>query len=205
MVKTSPVSRLSKGLLAPQNYYRLKNFLFSTNSESIGFFLVRKELIVPSFDIKSELNSHELTNGVDQANRIIQNRFDLKGTGAKITLEEGKLSLVSKEEFQLHQILPILNESLTKRGLDIKSLRPQDIEITTGQAKQEIFLIEGISKEISKDIIQMVKSSKIKVQVSIQGETIRVNGKKRDDLQNVIELVKSSKIDIPLQFENFRD
>tara|TARA_B100001146_G_scaffold195789_1_gene183736 strand:- start:127 stop:609 length:483 start_codon:yes stop_codon:yes gene_type:complete len=160
---------------------------------------------MPSFDIKSELNAHEVTNGVDQANRVIENRFDFKGTGARFDLSEGKVTLSSQEEFQLHQMLPILKESLAKRGVDLKSLKIESIEVSTGSAKQEILLKEGIDQEIAKKITQMIKSSKIKVQASVQGDSIRVNGKKRDDLQQVIEMLKEASFDLPLQFENFRD
>jgi len=160
---------------------------------------------MPSFDIKSELNAHEVTNGVDQANRVIENRFDFKGTGARFDLSEGKVTLSSQEEFQLHQMLPILKESLAKRGVDLKSLKIESIEVSTGSAKQEILLKEGIDQEIAKKIMQMIKSSKVKVQASVQGDSIRVNGKKRDDLQKVIEMLKEASFDLPLQFENFRD
>ena len=160
---------------------------------------------MPSFDIKSELNAHEVTNGVDQANRVIENRFDFKGTGARFDLSEGKVTLSSQEEFQLHQLLPILKESLAKRGVDLKSLKIESIEVSTGSAKQEILLKEGIDQEIAKKIMQMIKSSKVKVQASVQGDSIRVNGKKRDDLQQVIEMLKEASFDLPLQFENFRD
>ena len=160
---------------------------------------------MPSFDIKSELNAHEVANGVDQANRVIENRFDFKGTGARFDLGEGKVTLSSQEEFQLHQMLPILNESLAKRGVDLKSLKVESIEVSTGSAKQEILLQEGIDQEIAKKITQMIKSSKIKVQASVQGDSIRVNGKKRDELQQVINMLKEANFDLPLQFENFRD
>ena len=160
---------------------------------------------MPSFDIKSELNAHEVTNGVDQANRVIENRFDFKGTGARFDLSEGKVTLSSQEEFQLHQMLPILKESLAKRGVDLKSLKIESIEVSTGSAKQEILLKEGIDQEIAKKITQMIKSSKVKVQASVQGDSIRVNGKKRDELQQVINMLKEANFDLPLQFENFRD
>ena len=160
---------------------------------------------MPSFDVKSELNAHEVTNGVDQANRVIENRFDFKGTGARFELTEGKITLTSQEEFQIHQMLPILKESLAKRGVDLKSLELGSIEVTTGNAKQEIFLKEGIDQELSKKITQMIKSSKIKEQASVQAESIRVNGKKRDDLQQIIKILKEANFDLPLQFENFRD
>ena len=160
---------------------------------------------MPSFDIKSELNSHEVMNGVDQANRVIENRFDFKGTGAKFSLLEGSIILSSKEEFQLHQMLPILKESLAKRRVDLKSLNPEHVEISTGSAKQKILLREGIDQDTAKKIIKIIKSFKSKVQVAIQGESIRVTGKKRDELQEIIKELSSENFNLPLQFENFRD
>jgi hypothetical protein len=103
-----------------------------------------------SFDIKSELDSHEVTNAVDQANRVLQNRFDFKGTGAEFKMEDEDVLLTAKEEFQIHQMLPILNESITKRGIDIKTLKAGEIEIATGVARQSITLRQGIDKELAK-------------------------------------------------------
>lgn len=160
---------------------------------------------MPSFEIKSELNTHEVANAVDQANRIIQNRFDFKGTGARFDLGEGSISLSSQEEFQLHQMLPILKESLTKRGIDLKCLHLGDVEVSTDNAKQLVTLKEGIDQEAGKKIIQLIKSNKLKVQVSMQGESLRVSGKKRDDLQEVIGIVKKEDFNLALQYENFRD
>tara|TARA_Y100001970_G_C14240553_1_gene864657 strand:+ start:2341 stop:2823 length:483 start_codon:yes stop_codon:yes gene_type:complete len=160
---------------------------------------------MPSFEIKSELNTHEVANAVDQANRIIQNRFDFKGTGARFDLGEGSISLSSQEEFQLHQMLPILKESLTKRGIDLKCLHLGDVEVSSGNAKQLVTLKEGIDQESGKRIIQLIKSNKLKVQVSMQGESLRVSGKKRDDLQEVIGIVKKEDFNLALQYENFRD
>ena len=160
---------------------------------------------MPSFEIKSELNTHEVANAVDQANRIIQNRFDFKGTGARFDLGEGSISLSSQEEFQLHQMLPILKESLTKRGVDLKCLHLGDVEVSTDNAKQLVTLKEGIDQESGKKIIQLIKSNKLKVQVSMQGESLRVSGKKRDDLQEVIGIVKKEDFNLALQYENFRD
>ena len=160
---------------------------------------------MPSFEIKSELNTHEVANAVDQANRIIQNRFDFKGTGARFNLDEGSISLSSQEEFQLHQMLPILKESLTKRGIDLKCLHLGDVEVSSGNAKQLVTLKVGIDQESGKRIIQLIKSNKLKVQVSMQGESLRVSGKKRDDLQEVIGIVKKEDFNLALQYENFRD
>ena len=158
-----------------------------------------------SFDIKSELDSHEVTNAVDQANRVLQNRFDFKGTGAEFKMEDEDILLTAKEEFQIHQMLPILNESITKRGIDIKTLKAGEIEIATGVARQPITLRQGIDKELAKKITSLVKQSKIKVQAAIQGDSVRITGKKRDELQKVIQIVKDQNYDMPLQFINFRD
>ena len=158
-----------------------------------------------SFDIKSELEHHEVTNAVDQANRVLENRFDFKGTGAEFSINEKQIQLSAKEEFQIHQMSPVLNESLAKRGIDLKSLKPGDIEISGGAAQQTIDLQEGIDKELAKKITSLVKQSKSKTQASIQGDSVRITGKKRDELQSIIQLVKDQNFDIPLQFLNFRD
>ena len=158
-----------------------------------------------SFDIKSELDHHELTNAVDQANRVLQNRFDFKGTGAQFSVGEKQINLSANEEFQIHQMSPVLNESLAKRGIDLKTLKPQDIEVSGGTAQQNIDLQEGIDKELAKKITALVKQSKSKTQASIQGDSVRITGKKRDELQAIIQLVKDQNYDIPLQFVNFRD
>ena len=158
-----------------------------------------------SFDIKSELDHHEVTNAVDQANRVLQNRFDFKGTGAEFNLNDQQINLSAKEEFQIHQMAPILNESLAKRGIDLKCLNPGDIDVSGSSAQQSITLQEGIDKELAKKITTLIKQSKTKVQASIQGDSVRINGKKRDDLQATIQLLKDQNYDIPLQFVNFRD
>ena len=158
-----------------------------------------------SFDIKSEIDHHEITNAVDQANRILQNRFDFKGTGAEFSLADNQITLSAVEEFQIHQMLPILNESLAKRSVDLKSLKPGEVEAATGSASQIMSLQEGIDKELAKKITTMVKQSKSKVQASIQGDSVRITGKKRDDLQQVIQLIKDQNFPVPLQYVNFRD
>ena len=158
-----------------------------------------------SFDIKSEIDHHEIMNAVDQANRILQNRFDFKGTGAEFSLADNQITLSAVEEFQIHQMLPILNESLAKRSVDLKSLKPGEVEVATGSANQIMNLQEGIDKELAKKITTLVKQSKSKVQASIQGDSVRITGKKRDDLQQVIQLVKDQNFPVPLQYVNFRD
>ena len=158
-----------------------------------------------SFDIKSEIDHHEITNAVDQANRILQNRFDFKGTGAEFSLADNQITLSAVEEFQIHQMLPILNESLAKRSVDLKSLKPGEVEVATGSATQIMNLQEGIDKELAKKITALVKQSKSKVQASIQGDSVRITGKKRDDLQQIIQLVKDQNFPVPLQYVNFRE
>ena len=158
-----------------------------------------------SFDIKSEIDHHEITNAVDQANRILQNRFDFKGTGAEFSLADNQITLSAVEEFQIHQMLPILHESLAKRSVDLKSLKPGEVEVATGSASQIMNLQEGIDKELAKKITALVKQSKSKVQASIQGDSVRITGKKRDELQQIIQLVKDQNFPVPLQYVNFRD
>ena len=142
-----------------------------------------------SFDIKSELNLHELTNAVDQANRVLQNRFDFKGTNASFALNAKEILLTAKEDFQIKQMEPVLHEAMSKRGIDLKTLQPGSIESATGEARQSVSLQEGIGRELAKKITTLLKQSKIKVQASIQGESIRINGKKRDELQQTIQLI----------------
>ena len=142
---------------------------------------------------------------MDQANRVLQNRFDFKGTGAEFTISDKEINLSAKEEFQIHQMLPVLNETLAKRGVDLKSLKPGDVEVSGSSSQQVITLQEGIDKELAKKITTMIKQSKSKVQASIQGDSVRINGKKRDELQEIIQVIKDQNYDIPLQFVNFRD
>ena len=160
---------------------------------------------MPSLDIKSEIDSHELLNAIDQANRVINNRFDFKGKDSKFILDNEEITLASQEEFQINQMMPILKESLVKRNIDVKSLDPQKIEVSNFAASQKVLLKQGIDRELAKKITAMDKNSKLKIQAQIQGEEIRVSGKKRDDLQNIMKIIKDGKFDIPLQFVNFRD
>ena len=160
---------------------------------------------MPSFDIVSEINHHELTNAVDQANREIGNRYDFKGSNAKIETTEDGLVFHAESKFQLQQMFPVLLSKMTKRGLDIECLKTGDVVEAAKTAKQLISIQEGIDKETAKQIVKRIKDSKVKVQASIQGEQVRVSGKKRDDLQQVIQLLKEAELGIPLQFNNFRD
>ena len=160
---------------------------------------------MPSFDVVSEIDHHELTNAVDQANREISNRFDFKGSDAKVEQSDDGLTLESESDFQLDQIITVLNQKLAKRGLDISSLEKQAVETSNMRARQKLLLKEGIDKELAKKIVKLVKESKMKVQASIQGDQVRITGKKRDDLQQAIALLKDAGLEQPLQFTNFRD
>jgi hypothetical protein len=160
---------------------------------------------MPSFDVVSEFDAHEASNAIDQANREVGTRFDFKGTGSKYVLEEQVVNLTSQADFQLQQMLDILRQKLAKRGIDIACMKEEEIEITGSEARQKVILRKGIDTPLARDLVKQIKASKIKVQTSIQGEKLRVSGKKRDDLQAVIALLKDSKTELPLQYENFRD
>ena len=160
---------------------------------------------MPSFDVVSEFDAHEASNAVDQANREVSNRFDFKGTGSKYELDGQLISLTSPTDFQLKQMLDILRQKLVKRGIDIACLKEEEPEFSGNEARQKVIMRQGIETPLAKDLVKQIKSSKLKVQTSIQGEKLRVSGKKRDDLQSVISLLKKADIDLPLQYENFRD
>ena len=160
---------------------------------------------MPSFDIESKVDNHELSNAIDQTNRLISNRYDLKDANAQVSYQESEIKISANESFQLEQIIPILKENLTKRSIDLKSIKIGEIHQTNNASQVNIDLIQGISSEIGKEINSLLKSKKMKVQSSIQGDSVRVNGKKRDDLQAVINLIKEHNFDLPLQFQNFRD
>jgi uncharacterized protein YajQ (UPF0234 family) len=160
---------------------------------------------MPSFDVVSELNTHELTNAVDQANRELSQRFDFKNTGAVYELEERTITLKAQVEFQLKQMLEILKLRLTKRGIDLGYLDIQDPQITLATAQQQVICKEGIDADTGRKIIRLVKDSKLKVQAAVQGDKVRVTGKQRDDLQQAIQMLRAAKLETPLQFNNFRD
>ena len=160
---------------------------------------------MPSFDIESKIDNHELSNAIDQTNRIITNRYDLKDANANVDLQENEIKVSANESFQLDQIIPILKENLSKRKIDLKSLKIGDTHEANNSASVNIELVQGISSEIGKEINTLIKAKKMKVQSSIQGDSVRVSGKKRDDLQAAITLIKEQNFNIPLQFQNFRD
>ncbi len=160
---------------------------------------------MPSFDIESKIDNHELSNAIDQTNRVITNRYDLKDANANVALQENEIKVSANEPFQLDQIIPILKENLSKRKIDLKSLKIGETHEANNSASLNIELVQGISSEIGKEINSLIKAKKMKVQSSIQGDSVRVSGKKRDDLQAAITLIKEQNFNIPLQFQNFRD
>lgn len=161
---------------------------------------------MPSFDIVSEIDQHELTNAIDQANREIANRFDFKGTNSRIEAREYVLTVIAPAEFQINQIHDILQNKLAKRGIDVRSLDPGKINENINEARQEVTVRQGIDKDLARKIVKLIKESKLKVQSAVQGDQVRVTGKKRDDLQEVIAFLKNEKsIEMPLQYTNFRD
>ncbi|ADE14105.1 protein of unknown function DUF520 [Nitrosococcus halophilus Nc 4] len=160
---------------------------------------------MPSFDVVSEVDKHELQNAIDQVNREIGTRFDFRGTEARIEGSEEELTLIAESDFQLQQMGTILDTKLAKRGVDVACLEAQEPEISGKRARQSIRVRQGIDKETARKIIKMVKESKLKVQAAIQGEQVRISGKKRDDLQQVIALLREANLDLPLQYVNFRD
>ena len=160
---------------------------------------------MPSFDIVSEFDLHEVTNAVDQANREVSTRFDFKGSNSRFEQDGAVITLHSQSDFQLQQMLDMLQNKLIKRGIDIACLQVDEPQVFGKEARQTVTLRQGLDAPLAKKIVKAIKDSKLKVQASIQGEKIRVSGKKRDDLQQVIALLREGDYDMPLQFENFRD
>ncbi|HVF65353.1 MAG TPA: YajQ family cyclic di-GMP-binding protein [Casimicrobiaceae bacterium] len=161
---------------------------------------------MPSFDIVSEVNQVEIRNAVDQANKEITNRFDFKGSDARVEIVEAGLVLYADDDFKLKQVADVLHTRLAKRGVDIRSLESAEPEKISGnKMKQPVKLRTGVDAVLAKRLIKMLKDSKLKVQSSIQGDAVRVSGVKRDDLQGAIALAKKTVTDYPLQYQNFRD
>ncbi len=160
---------------------------------------------MPSFDIVSELDMHEVTNAVDQANREIQNRFDFKGIDARFELGDGHVVLWAEVDFQLQQLLEVLRAKLTSRKIDIRCMEVKDAEKANMRARQQVNLKQGLDQALAKKIIKLIKDAKLKVQTQVQGEQVRVTGKKRDDLQGVMAMLRAADLELPLQFNNFRD
>ncbi len=161
---------------------------------------------MPSFDIVSEVNQVEVRNAIDQANKELSTRFDFKGSDARVEIGDKELTLYADDDFKLSQVTDIVAGKLTKRGVDIRSLKYGDVDKVSGnKVKQVVAVRVGVEQELAKKIVRLLKDSKMKVQASIQGDAVRVSGAKRDDLQNAIALVKKSITDFPLQYQNFRD
>ncbi len=161
---------------------------------------------MPSFDITSEINKVELKNAVDQSNREIENRFDFKGSDARLEQNELVLTLYADDEFKLKQVMDVFLNKCAKRNVDVRSFDEQAMEKLGGmKVKQVVKVKEGIEQETGKKIVRTIKDAKLKVQASIQGDAVRVSGTKKDDLQDAIALVRKSITEIPVQFGNFRD
>ncbi len=160
---------------------------------------------MPSFDIVSEVDHHELANAVDQANREVATRFDFKGSDSGFTLDENRVVMKTESEFQLDQMLDMLYSKLSKRGIDLEGVEADEPEIGAKTATRGLTVREGIDTEMARKLVKRVKQSKLKVQASIQGDQVRVTGKKRDDLQAVMSLLREAELGLPLQFKNFRD
>ncbi|MGR8920116.1 MAG: YajQ family cyclic di-GMP-binding protein [Gammaproteobacteria bacterium] len=160
---------------------------------------------MPSFDVVSEVDQHELTNAVDQTVRELGNRFDFKGTNARVERDGNQLTLIAEAEFQTRQILDILQEKCTRRGIDIDCLEVGAVATNVAEARLPVTVREGIDRDTARAMVKLVKDSKLKVQAQIQQEQVRVTGKKRDDLQQVMATFKDAGLGVPLQFKNFRD
>mgnify|MGYP003571903610 FL=1 len=160
---------------------------------------------MPSFDVVSEVDLQEVRNAVDQANREVGTRFDFKGVDARFELSEAEITLHAEQEFQLNQMMDILRQKLVKRGVDIGSMDVKPPETSLNAARQQVVIKQGVDADTAKKMVKAIKAGKIKVQAQIQGDQVRVTGKKRDDLQQVIALLKAADYGLPLQFNNFRD
>ena len=161
---------------------------------------------MPSFDIVSEVDMHELTNAVDQANRELTTRFDFRGVEASFEKSGDKqIVMTADADFQLIQMIEMLKTKMVKRGIDVKCLEVKDLYGSGKQVKQDVMVRQGLEKDHSRKIVKMIKDAKLKVQAAIQGDQVRVTGKKRDDLQSVIAMLRESDTDMPLQYNNFRD
>ena len=160
---------------------------------------------MPSFDVVSEVDKHELTNAVDQANRELGTRFDFKGSDAKFTLDEFVITQSAPSKFQLQQMFDILRGRLVSRKIDIRALDAAEPDVNLGGARQQITVKQGIEQPIAKKLVAELKAAKLKVEAQINGDKLRVSGKKRDDLQAAMALLRNSTVELPLQFDNFRD
>ncbi|QNH22812.1 YajQ family cyclic di-GMP-binding protein [Xanthomonas sp. GW] len=160
---------------------------------------------MPSFDVVSEIDKHELTNAIDQANRELSTRFDFKGVQASFELDDQVINQAAPSDFQVKQMTDILRARLIARGIDVRCLEFGDVETNLAGARQKVTVKQGIEQKLAKKIVATIKDAKLKVEAQINGDKLRISGKKRDDLQDVMALLKKSDFELPLQFENFRD
>lgn len=165
----------------------------------------QKELFLPSFDVVSEVDMHELANALDQSRREISTRYDFRNSKALIESADDVITLIADNEFQIQQMLDIVYGKMAKRGVDIKSMETGDVERRGSESRQKITVRQGIDKDSARKIVKMIKASKLKVQPAIQDQQVRVTGKKRDELQNIMAMLREGKLDLALQFTNFRD
>jgi hypothetical protein len=165
----------------------------------------KQRAAMPSFDIVSEVDTHELTNAVDQASRELTTRFDFKGVEAKFELDDNVISQSAPSEFQLKQMTDILRARLIARGIDVRCLEEGDVETNLAGARQKVTVKQGIEQKVAKKITAAIKDAKLKVDTQINGDKLRVNGKKRDDLQAAMAMLRQGEFEVPLQFDNFRD
>ena len=162
---------------------------------------------MPSFDVVSEINHHELTNAVDQTNREVSTRFDFKGSNSRVERNELQITIIAPSDFQVQQVRDILQNKLSKRGIDLACLKLEPVVVSGSEARQIVNVREGLDSDLARKIVKMIKESKLKLQAQIQEKQVRVTGKKRDDLQSAISLLRGAgdSIDMPLQYVNFRD
>lgn len=169
-------------------------------------FTVYRQYAMPSFDIVSEINQVELRNAIEQTNKEVTNRFDFKGSDARVEQGDKILTVFADDNFKLNQVYEVLLGKMAKRGIDVRCLEREKVETISGdKVKQVITVRVGIEQELGKKIQKMIKDAKLKVQASIQGDAVRVSGAKKDELQQVITLIKKTITDFPVQFNNFRD
>ena len=160
---------------------------------------------MPSFDVVSEVDGHQLTNAVDQCNRTVNTRFDFKGVEARFERDDYVVNLTAEAEFQLQQMVDMLRASLIKCSIDPECMEAGDVSLSGKLCKQSVISKQGLDQAMTKKMVKMVKDLKLKVQAQVQGDQVRVTGKKRDDLQQVMAMLREADIGLPLQFENFRD
>ena len=160
---------------------------------------------MPSFDVVCEPDMVELKNAIEQSNKEISNRFDFKGSNSSFELTDDKLVMISESTFQLQQMFSVVCTKLSRRGIDVACMDVGDAKGSGKMMRQEIILKQGLDSTVAKKIVKLIKDKKLKVQAAIQGDKVRVTGKKRDDLQEVIQMLRDEKLETPLQYDNFRD